>query len=243
MKNIGLFGCCQLNLVCNFFLNKKVLSDNNLKIIFNLPFYVYDTKYPTYKKPLDYNIFDNIDILIIENNKLENEASSDKIINYCSKKKIKIIKTCMLKFPIYPINWSGLDENINDYKNWKILENIDYKLKFDKCINSLSRNIIDSNLDINIVNFIRNNFNKTLLFTHSLHPTNILLYELWKSIFKCLDISITDYNYIFKNELINCWFNPFTSKMITDLNIEFEVKISDEFYIERYNRLKNKILF
>lgn len=31
--------------------------------------------------------------------------------------------------------------------------------------------------------YIKNNYNKQLLFTHSLHLTNILLYKLWKDIF------------------------------------------------------------
>lgn len=91
-----------------------------------------------------------------------------------------------------------------------------------------------------ITEFIENNFNKKLLFTHSLHPTNILLFELWKSIFNNLSINIDDYIFIFNKELIDCWYNPFTSKMIKDLNIEFETIVDDIFYINRYNENKSK---
>jgi hypothetical protein len=59
------------------------LNNNNLKILLNLPFYEYDEKYIYYKGILDYNIFDELDILVIENNNLNNNASSEKIINYC----------------------------------------------------------------------------------------------------------------------------------------------------------------
>jgi hypothetical protein len=114
MIKIGFFGSCQLNL-CRSFFNNNVCKDNNIKIIFSEAFYLYDNKYPGFKGVLDYSIFDNIDILIIENNNLENQASSKKIIDYCLNKNIKIIKTLLLKMPIYPINWSGYGENIKDY--------------------------------------------------------------------------------------------------------------------------------
>ena len=51
--------------------------------MFSLPFYEYDKDYALYKGIiLDYTIFDNLDCLIIENNNLECEASSKKIIDY-----------------------------------------------------------------------------------------------------------------------------------------------------------------
>ena len=74
-----------------------------------------------------------------------------------------------------------------------------------------------------------------MLFTHSLHPTNILLYELYKSIFNSLNIDITKNQYYFNGELIQCWYNPFTTKMMIDLKVEFTTIIDDNFYIDRYN--------
>jgi hypothetical protein len=195
-NKVGLFGSCQLFLCSDFFLNEHVKSIHNFKIIFSLPFYEYDPMYPYYKgKILDYTLFNELDILIIENNNLNNSASSDKIINYCIKKNndIKIIKTFLVKFPIYPINWSGYGENNKDYINWVDLNKIDFKSKFEKCLRSLIENNKKSDLSLEISNFIKDNFNKQLLFTHSLHPTNILLYEIWRSIFNILDINIDNY--------------------------------------------------
>lgn len=232
---IGIFGSCQLHLCTDFFFNEIIKKENNIEIIFNLPFYEYDEKYFAFKENLDYNIFDELDILIIENNSLNNSASSNKIISYCLEKNIKIIKTCLIKFPIYPINWSGYGENIKDYLNWKNLNDIDYKEKFNDILSNLKNDFQKTDLDINIINFIENNFSKVLLFTHSLHPTNILLYELWRSIFNSININIDNYIFIFNNELINFWYNPFTTKLINDLNIEFEINVDEDFYIKRYN--------
>ena len=251
MKNIGIFGSCQLYYSSNFFLNKKLLEDNNLDIKFCLPFFDYDNNYSGYKEGLNYNIFNNLDILIIENNNLNNKASSKKIINYSKIKnsKIKIIKTCLLKFPIYPINWSGYGEYKKDYLTWyglKGLHNINYKDKFNILLNNMEKEIYNTDLDNSIVEFIRNNFNKVLLFTHSLHPTNILLYQLWKIILEKININITNYDSDYdlinkKEELIpTYWINPFTNKMVQDLNIHFDVVIDDEFYINRYNENINK---
>ena len=240
---IGLFGSCQLYLTSNFFFNNEINKKYDLEIMFSLPFYEYDKDYALYKGIiLDYTIFDNLDCLIIENNNLECEASSKKIIDYCLNKNIKIIKTFLIKFPIFPINWSGYGENKNDYINWDDLNNIDYKLKFKKCIESCVKDNSRCDLSMDITNFIETNFNKKLLFTHSLHPTNILLYELWRQIFRNININIDDYNYILNNELILWWNNPFTSKMITDLNIEFNVNVDDNFYINKYNTNKDLIL-
>lgn len=243
MIKIGLIGSCQLVTCYDFFLNDDVKQQNNINIEFALPFYIYDINYIYYKCKLDYKIFNEIDILIIENNKLNCEASSQKIIQYCIKnhKNIKIIKTCLIKFPIFPINWSGHGENKKDYENWKDLDKIDYKQKFNYLISKLKNDFTYTNLDVNIVKFIEDNFNKKLLFTHSLHPTNILLYELWKSIFKNLNIDITNYNYNYTSELILFWNNPFTSKMIIDLNIQFQIDVDDNFYIKRYNQNKDNI--
>ena len=240
---IGFFGSCQLHLCSNFFINTEMKKKYNIEIVFNMAFYEYDFNYKKKCKKIDYNIFNKIDYLIIENNNLNisNQASSQKIISYCQNKNIKIIKTFLLKFPIYPINWSGYGENKKDYINWTDLNKINYKEKFNKCIKSCKLENEKSDLDINLTKFIEDNFNKKLLFTHSLHPTNILLYELWKYILQNININITDYKYDFSKELIDCWNNPFTTKMIKDLNIQFKCIVSDDFYIKRYNKNKNSI--
>ncbi len=238
---IGIYGSCQLVLCSPFFFNKKVLKKNDIQIVFSLAFFDYDSDYIGYKGILDYNIFNKLDCLIIEINNLENQASSKKIIEYCSNKNIKIIKTFLLKFPIYPINWSGKGDNKVDYLNWKGLHKINYVKRFEECIESLKKSNEESDLSLNLSEFIEKNFRKKLLFTHSLHPTNVLLYELWRYIFEKLSINIDDYNYIFNSELILCWYNPFTTKMISDLNIEFKTIVDDNFYIDRYKN--NKHLF
>jgi hypothetical protein len=242
LTKIGLFGSCQLN-ICDFFLNEHVKNTNNFKIIFSLPFYEYDSMSPYYREEVNYAIFDELDILIIENNKLNNSASSKKIIDYCEKKlNIKIIKTFLVKFPIYPINWSGYGENKQDYIDWVDIDKIDFKSKFEKCMLSLIENNKHSDLSLEISNFIKDNFNKQLLFTHSLHPTNILLFEIWKQILYHLNVTIDSNNYDFNGELIQCWYNPFTTKMMSDLNIEFTTIIDDDFYINKYNENKKLIL-
>ena len=78
----------------NFFLNNDIQKKHNIEVVFSLPFYEYDEKYKMKNKPtLDYSIFDNLDILVIEINSLTNNASSCKIINYCKIKNIQIIRT------------------------------------------------------------------------------------------------------------------------------------------------------
>ena len=239
---IGLFGSCQLYLCSTFFLNEDVTNKYNLKILVSLAFFEYDPNYMGYQGIiLDYSIFDELDCLIIEINNLQTQASSTKIIEYClnKNKNIKIVKTFLIKFPIFPINWSGYSECKNDYLKWNGLDSIDYKEKFKSCIISIRKINAKSDLDTKITDFIEHNFNKTLLFTHSLHPTNVLLYELWRSIFANLSINIDDYNYQFKHELILCWYNPFTTKMIKDLNIKFSTIVKDKFYIDRYYKHKS----
>ena len=145
-RNIGFFGSCQLHLANNFFLNGQIKQKYNINVVFSLPFYEYDPNFPGgYKGKLDYSIFDNIDILIIEINSLslDNQASSEKIIDYCINKNIKIIKTFLIKFPIYPLNWSGYGLNTKEYSNWDGLDKIDYKTKFKKCIESI---VVDKGL-------------------------------------------------------------------------------------------------
>ena len=235
-KNIGIFGSCQLHLCSIFFFNEEVQQKYNINIKFSLPFYEYDTSYSIYRGKLDYSILNDLDVLIIEINSLDNEASSEKIINYLQYKNIKIIKTFLIKFPIYPLNWSGFGENTKDYLNWNGLDKIDYKEKFKQCIENMRENNIESDLSTKITDFVKNNFNKQLLFLHSLHPTNILLYQLWKYILQHLSINIEDNEYIFSQELLGLtWINPFTNKMIKDLDIQFkDVIVDDQFYINRY---------
>lgn len=249
---IGLFGSCQLILCSHFFINEQMKQNNNIEILFSLLFFNYDSEYQSIYhdlsgNDLNYEIFDNLDILIIEMNNLKNKASSDTIIKYCSERNIKIIKTFLLKFPIFPINCSGFGENREDYFNWIDLNSVDYVEKFKKCISSLKKQNSGSDLSMELSEFVENNFNKQLLFDHSLHPTNVLLYELWKNILKQLSIEITEYNYVFEKELLRfeSWKFPFTQKMMTDLNILFETSVDDKFYINRYNsnikRLKKQI--
>ena len=233
---IGFFGSCQLYMCSDFFLNKSVRDTHNIKTMFSILFFEYDKKYKSDAPQLDYAIFDDLNILVIEINSLDNEASSDKIITYCENKNIRVIRTFLVKFPIYPINWSGYGERKIDYTDWKGLDVIDYNRRFEECMTSLENSNKSSDLSMEISSFIKDNFNKQLLFTHSLHPTNIVLYEIWRHIFKQLSINIEDYEYKFEGELINCWFNPFTSKMVKDLNILFSPVISDIFYIRRYHK-------
>ena len=99
VKNIGFFGSCQLHLCSNFFLNKNILNKYNFNIKFSLPYYEFDPLYPNYKKKiLNYNIFNDLDYLVIEVNNLQNIASSEKIINYLKDKNTIIIKTFLIKF-------------------------------------------------------------------------------------------------------------------------------------------------
>jgi len=242
MLKIGFFGSCQLHLCDKFFLNQSIKQQFNIIVEFSLPFYEYDKNYINNCRILDYKIFDNLDILIIELNNLDNDnqASSSKIITYCKEKNIKIIKTFLIKFPIYPINWSGYGINKQDIKTYTNLNNIDYKKKFNACIESCRKSNIESDLSTDITDFIYNNFDKQLLFTHSLHPTNVLLYQLWKNILTHLSINIENYKYNFGNELINCWYNPFTSKMVKDLDIKFNTIVNDDFYVKMYNDNFNK---
>ena len=245
IRNIGFFGSCQLNLCNGFFLNNQLLKKHNINVAFSLPFYEYDPKYVEYTGKLDYSIFDNIDILIIEMNSLplDNQASSEKIINYLQNKNVKIIKTFLIKFPIYPLNWSGFGENKSDYLNWDGLDNIDYTKNFKKCIESMRKSNTESDLSTEITDFVEKNYNKQLLFTHSLHPTNILLYQLWKYILQHLFINIEDNKYIFPRELVDNGVIPFTTKMIKDLDIQFtDVPIDDQFYIDRYNKNKDMVI-
>ena len=242
MVKIGFFGSCQLHVCDKFFLSEEIKKHVNVEVIFSLPSYAYNENYEYYMGILDYSIFDGLDVLVIENNDYNTQASSQKIIEYCQDKNIKIIKTFLIKFPIYPINWSGFGENKHDYLNWNGLDNIDYIEKFTKCIESCRKYNIDSDLSVGITEFIHNNFDKQLLFTHSLHPTNVLLYQLWKNILIHLSINIDNYQYHFEKELIYYWYNPFTSKMVKDLDIKFETIVDDNFYIERYNTNKNNII-
>lgn len=243
---IALAGSCQLGgSVRMFFFNEEVRKDNNIIETCTIPLYLYSKRIGNmYRGDLNYNIFDDYDIIIIENNNYEGTASSERIIRYCIKKKKKIIRTCMLKFPIFPINWSGFGENKKDYIQWKEPNKIDYKVKFNECINSLKKNIEKTDLDMDIVHFIQDNFSRTLLFSHSLHPTNILLYKLYESIFKNLNIDINKYKFIFKKVLIytHTMINPITTKMIQDLNIQFKTIPNDKYYIARYQHYKNSIL-
>lgn len=92
-----------------------------------------------------------------------------------------------------------------------------------------------SDLSDRLTDFVEDNFTKQRLFTHSLHPTNVLLYELWRYILQHLSINVDDQEYAFTEELLHLWKNPLTSKMIEDLGIQFTEVADDQFYIDRYN--------
>ena len=245
MKNVGLFGGCQLTYTYDFFLNKEVCERNKFNIKFALSWFEYDIDYWEYKGVLDYSIFDDLDILIISNNPLgiDNQASYKKIINYVKEtnKNTTIIRTVSIRFSIFPINWNGYGENKNDYINWKQLDMINYQDKFKKCMNTVRKQIDKTDLHPFIADYIEENFNKKYLFSHCMHPTNILFYQIWKSLFMCLKLNIEDYQYTFEEELVLNWLNPFTKKMMKDLNIQFDTYVDDDFYIKRYN--ENKHLF
>ena len=239
MKNVGLFGGCQLTYTYDFFLNKEVCERNKFNIKFALSWFEYDIDYWEYKGILDYSIFDDFDILIISNNPLgiDNQASYKKIINYVKEtnKNTTIIRTVSIRFSIFPINWNGYGENKNDYINWKQLDTINYQDKFKKCMNTVRKQIDKTDLHPFIADYIEENFNKKYLFSHCMHPTNILFYQIWKSLFMCLKLNIEDYQYTFEEELVLNWLNPFTNKMMKDLNIQFDTYVDDDFYIKRYN--------
>lgn len=236
-QQIGIIGTCQLHLCSEFFLNDEIKQKYNINVKFNLSDYMYDPSYFEYKGSiLDYNIFDDLDILIISMNLYTNEVSSEKIINYLKSKNIKIIKVFLIKFPIYPLNWSGFGMNRKDLLNWNGLDNIDYKCKFKECIKSMYKSNENSDLSIEITKYVEKFFDKQYLFLSSLHPTNKLLYVLWKYILQHLSINIENHKYIFSNELLPGDTNPFTSKMIKDLDIQIEnANINDKFYINKYN--------
>ncbi len=157
-------------------------------------------------------------------------------------KKVKIIKTFILKFPIFTLNWSGYGENEKDYVLWEGLDAIDYNQKFENCIESMRKNNLRSDLSVEITEFVKENFNRKLLFSHSLHPTNILQYQLWKQIFKQMSIEIMEENFLGKRDLLRLktMINPFTKKMIKDLDIHFAIVPNDKFYLQRYERLKGR---
>ena len=60
MKNIGIFGSCQI-FNSKFFLNNNLLTNTDLNIKFCLQFYQYDEKIMCgYRGILDYNIFNRV---------------------------------------------------------------------------------------------------------------------------------------------------------------------------------------
>ena len=149
--------------------------------------------------------------------------------------------TVSIRFSIFPINWNGYGENKKDYIYWTDLHKIDYQSKFKKCINTVRKQIAKTDLHPFIADYIEENFNKEYLFSHCMHPTNVLFYQIWRSLFICLKLNIEDYRYTFEKELVLNWLNPFTKKMVKDLNIQFDTYVDDDFYIKRYE--ENKHLF
>ena len=64
----------------------------------------------------------------------------------------------------------------------------------------MKKNNAQSDLSMKLTDFVIHNFNKKLLFSHSLHPTNILLYELFRYIMDKLNINIEEYEYEYKQQ-------------------------------------------
>jgi len=112
------------------FLNEQMLKTYNYHVVFSLAFYLYDPNFGAGNRKLDYSIFNDIDILIIEINSLplDNQASSKRIINYLKDKRVKIIKTF-------------------------------YKERFKMCIEKMCKSNIESDLSTEITDFVENNFN------------------------------------------------------------------------------------
>lgn len=250
MVKIGIFGSCQLD-VYKKFLTEEVCSKYNVKIMFMKLFFKYDEGFPAfYKGNLDYSCFNSIDLLIIQNNNLnpKNQASSKKIINFCKSKNIKIIQIPLLYFPIYPINWDGKGYNKKHLASFYKYKNVDYNSKLKQVLSNIKNEIRKSDISIELFYFIQNNFRKRLLFIHSLHPTNKLLVHLWKYIFYLLGFEFNTDQYKFNYQLIdNGWFNPFTSKMVKDLNIKITQNqlanlnlkyklVDDNFYINLFEK-------
>ena len=250
MVKIGIFGSCQLD-VYKKFLTDKVCDKYNVKLMFMILFFEYDEGFPDfYKGTLNYACFNDIDLLIIQNNNLNvnNQASSKRIINFCKSKNIKILQIPLLYFPIYPINWDGKGYNKKHLASFYKHKDIDYTLKLKHVLSNIKNEIRKSDISIELFYFIQNNFRKQLLFIHSLHPTNKLLVHLWKYIFDLLGFEFNNSQYTFNYQLIdNGWYNPFTSKMVKDLNIKITQKqltnlnlkyklIDDEFYINLFNQ-------
>jgi hypothetical protein len=228
---IGFFGSCQLEHY-KFFLTDEYLKTHNIFVKFALGFYNYDFNYNCRAPILNYDIFDDLDLLIIEINNCNNQASSEKIISYCANKSIKIFKTFLLQCNIYPIHYSGYGINKKDIDNFTNLENIDYISKYNNWILNLYNLCAKSDLNIELIKYIEDNFTKILLFTHSLHPTNNLLIMLYKQISEKLGIEFQTINY--DAQVIIFWSNPFTTKLVKDLNITYNCVIDDNFYIQLY---------
>ena len=238
--HIGIFSSRQLVKSCRFFLNDQVIEENKLRLDFFFNFNDYDTLRNKYAEILDYRKFDGLDVLIIEINSLTNQASSTNIIKYALSKNpnMKIIKVCCLEFLIFPINWNSQTDKSRNYKNWRGINKINFKVKFKVCIHSLYRQFKGTDYNTQIIEFIKNNFHKNKLFTSSTYPTNLLLCEMWKCLFLLMNnIPFEKYNFIssLKEELLDDPRpNPFTTKMISDLNIEYECNIDNNFYTKLY---------
>jgi hypothetical protein len=240
--NVGMFASHQLIKSYEYFLTNQVAEENKLRLNFFFYNHDYDTLNNQYAEILDYRKFNELDTLIIEINSLTNQASSTNIIKYALEKNpnMKIIKVCQIDFLIFPINWNSQFDKSRNYKNWRGAHKINFKSKFRICINSLYRHFKNTDYDTKIIEFIKSNFHNQLLFTSCTYPTNILLCEMWKCLFSLMNIDFDKYNFasvLNEKELLNDPRpNPFTTKMISDLDITFNPKIDDKLYNKRYRK-------
>lgn len=244
--NIGIMTGFQIKNSCRYFLTGKILEENKLRLSFYHNYNTFNTLNHNYFEILNYHIFDHLDILIIENNNLTNQASSRRIIEYAKEKNpnIKIIKICQINFPIFPINWTDNNEYNRDYKNWRGVKNIDFNRKFKLCCRKLYRTIAHTNYDESIVDYIKNNFHKKKLFATCSYPTNILLYKMWESIFSMLKLDFNKYNFdksYCTPILVPNKQNLYPLKLISDLNLEYTEILKKESLIDENNSYYDKI--
>lgn len=241
MKNLTIYGSCQLTIGFKYFLTEELLLENDLYISDCLNFFEYDDNfYDNCVAPkLDYERFDICDIMIIEINSLKNQASSDKILDYMrvNNPKCKIIKTPLIYFPFFPFNKSGYGiitkEKFKDKKHIKkYLNTICYKTLFNTCLDNFR--IYNDMSDIDIYPFIKNNMEKTRLFNDCLHPTNVVLLEAAKLILQKLNIDVKEHD-LSKEIIPRTVYGiilPYTTKMINDLDVKYHVPVNDNYYFK-----------
>ena len=226
--NIGILANHQIHDTYQYFLTPQILKDNNLRIAF---VYKYDD-FEINKE--DLKMFDSINVLIIDND----GSLCKTIIKYIKDNNLQInlIKICEIEFPIFPLNWNSKKDYARNYKNWKGINKINFTCKFNVCIKKLYRKFASIDYDENIIQYIKDNFSTKLLFTGTCYPTNHLINELWKCLFKKIWIKNSIDDKIRENILKNPKPNPYTTKMISDLNIKYFPYTNDKYYNIMYTK-------